>query len=241
MLLLNQLKDKVSGISMKNKYFLIISVVLFLTFVFFSKYVKAGHLKLVDFDTTIRVQNHIPVRLDEFMADGAILADPLVSTLLVLLVTGVVFVRGRGKRRFLALGIPLAFAVLTLIEIYGKNFVPHPGPPFFMVKHPTTIFPEFTVIQPYSYPSGHMARITFLGVVLLSLAIKRFGNLTISLIKKKPGLVLGAVFIVGYIIFIAVSRIYLGHHWLSDILGGAFLGASAGLVALSCFDQQGLV
>ncbi len=213
--------------------FFISGVILFASFVGFSKYVKAGNLKSTDFDATIRIQNHISSRFDEMMADGAILADPFVSSALVMIITGIAFVRIRGKRKLLVAAIPVAFVVLTLIEIYGKNFVPHPGPPFFMVKHPTTIFPEFTVIQPYSYPSGHTARITFLGVVLLSFIIKRLGKPTISLIKKNPGLLLGAVLIVAYIIFIGVSRIYLGHHWLSDIIGGTLLGSAFGAFSIS--------
>ncbi len=211
--------------------FFISGVFLFASFVGFSKYVKAGNLKNTDFDATIRIQNHISSRFDEIMADGAVLADPIVSSVFVILITGIVFVRARGKQKLLVSAIPIAFVVLTLLEVYGKNFVPHPGPPFFMVKHPTTIFPEFTVIQPFSYPSGHTARITFLGVVLLSFIIKRLGKPTISLIRKNSALLLGVVLIVAYIFFIAVSRIYLGHHWLSDIIGGLLLGSAFAVIS----------
>lgn len=213
---------------MKKLKFIISGILLLVVFALFSKYVKAGHLRNTDFATTIRIQNHIPSRFDEFMADGAIFADPIVSTGLVLLVTGVAFIRIKGKRKLLVAVIPLSFAALTILEVYGKNFVPHPGPPFFLIKHPTTIFPEFTVIQPFSYPSGHMARITFLGVITLFLTMKQFSNLAIL---RKRLWILVAVII--YMAFIGISRIYLGHHWFSDILGGALLGASAALTGLS--------
>lgn len=213
-------------IKSKRIVFLILSIFFLLVFAGFSKYVKAGYFKSIDFDTTVKIQNKIPARFDEIMADGAVLADPFVSTALVLLVSAIVFVRGRGKRKLLAIGIPLAFVALTLIEIYGKNFVPHPGPPFFMVKHPTTIFPEFTIIQPYSYPSGHTARIAFLAVVLSFLTIKQF----IKSPKLNKGLLIGLGLGL-YVAFIAISRIYLGHHWLSDILGGVSLGGAFGLLS----------
>lgn len=210
----------------KKSSIFIIGLSLLIGFVFFSRWVKHGALTNIDFNTTVRLQDKIPVRFDELMADGAIFADPFVSSGLVLLVTGIMFLRLRGKRKVLAFLIPFAFAALTLIEMYGKNFVPHPGPPFFMVKHPTTIFPEFTIIQPYSYPSGHMARITFLALIYVSLITYHLSQ------KRKKVLLLIVSLITGYVLFIGISRIYLGHHWLSDIIGGGLLGASSALLGV---------
>ncbi len=69
--------------------------------------------------------------------------------------------------------------------------------------------------EAFSFPSGHatMAAITF-GVlaVLASHAMSRWSR---SLVHATCGLV---------VISIAYSRIYLGVHWLSDVLGGLLLG-----------------
>lgn len=203
------------------KKLFIIAVLLFISFIVFSREVKRGFLKTTDFNTTVRLQNKIPGRFDEIMDDGGILADPIASSALVMMVASVIFLKSKGKKRLLTLAIPLAFLALTILEIYGKNFVPHPGPPFFMIKHPTTIFPKFHVVEPYSYPSGHTARVTFLAAILFLLTIKQYNNK--AMMRKRLWIIIG---LICYVIFIAVSRIYLGHHWLSDIIGGALLGAS---------------
>lgn len=209
--------------------FSIVGVVLLLAFIFFSREVKRGFLKSTDFNVTVKLQDKISPRYDQIMDDGAILIDPIVSSVIVLGLTGWVFVKTRGKRKLFAVIIPVAFVVLTLVEVYGKNFIPHPGPPFFMIKQPTTIFPQFHVVQPYSYPSGHAARATFIGIIFLSLVtghvLQKSGRL-----GMRRWMIGG---IVGYVVFIYMSRMYLGHHWLSDIIGGALLGGGFALFPLA--------
>ncbi|MBI2404724.1 phosphatase PAP2 family protein [Candidatus Gottesmanbacteria bacterium] len=216
---------------MKQKAtFFLLGVVLLGLFAGFSKYVKRGGLKKLDFDVTVKLQDNIPSRFDQLMDDGAILADGIVSSVLVLSITAWVCIGTKKKRFFLgAAAIPLAFFVLGVLEIYGKNMLPHPGPPFFMVKQPTTIFPKFHVVQPYSYPSGHAARSTFLGVIVGAIVFKRFASMPQ---KRKLFIFL----IAGYCVFVWVSRIYLGHHWLSDIVGGVLLGASVSLAAVGVLN-----
>lgn len=215
-------------IFMKQRiYIFMIAAVLLLGFMLFSREVKHGYLKSTDFDVTVKIQNKLSARYDQIMDDGAILIDPIVSSIIVLGLTGWTFMNVKGKRKIFAVSIPLAFMLLTLIEIYGKNFVPHPGPPFFMIKQPTTIFPQFHVVQPYSYPSGHAARATFIGILVSGVMYRVSRKVS----DRKRFWMLGAI--AGYVIFIYVSRVYLGHHWLSDIIGGALLGGGFALFPLA--------
>ncbi len=210
----------------KKLVFLCIGIGLLALFYVFSRQVRLGFLKQADFNTTVRLQDKIPARLDQLMDDGAVLADGIVSSVLVLGVTAWAFFRWKKKGMWWgALVIPMGFFVLGVLEIYGKNILPHPGPPFFMVKNPTTIFPKFHVVQPYSYPSGHAGRITFLAVIAAAFVMERFAKH-----KEKKMLMLTAI--VGYAVFVYVSRIYLGHHWLSDILGGILVGAASSIAAV---------
>ncbi|MBI5619976.1 phosphatase PAP2 family protein [Candidatus Gottesmanbacteria bacterium] len=204
----------------------VIGIVLFVLFTVFSREVKRGVMSQVDFDMTVKLQDKISSRFDQLMDDGAILADGVVSSGIVLGISVWGLVKKKGVRKAGVLMLPLAFATLTGIEIYGKNFVPHPGPPFFMIKRPTTIFPKFHVVQPYAYPSGHAARATFIALVVL--------HLTSYILRKKGTLGKYWVFggVAGYVVFVAISRIYLGHHWLSDIVGGILLGGSLGSFTL---------
>lgn len=81
----------------------------------------------------------------------------------------------------------------------------------------------FDTLNNYSFPSGHVLfYVGFFGFM---------GFLVYSLLKpsKKRGVLL--VIIGGPIALIGISRIYLGEHWASDVLGSYLLGSLI-LVAL---------
>lgn len=194
----------------------IVGLVCLLLFTVFSRQVRQGRFTSIDFDVTVKVQDQVAkldiARFEGILEDIGVLANPAFSTV----ATGVLTVWAFKKRRFAALLIPVAFAVMTLAEIYGKSVVHHPAPPFFMLKNPTTIFPTYHVWEEFSYPSGHAARATFLAIVFFYVMKKRLWL----------GLAIGL-----YIGVISLSRIYLGHHWVSDILGGILLGSAFALLA----------
>lgn len=76
-----------------------------------------------------------------------------------------------------------------------------------------------------SFPSGHTILVTAL-FGFLAMLIAHYSSPT----RRKIPLLIASFFILS----VALSRIYLGEHWLTDVLGGLFLGlACAGLVHLS--------
>lgn len=207
---------------MKRLHLVILAISLLLSFTLFSRYVKSGGMKEFDFAVTVKLQERIDnssrLRLarltGEIMEGATFLASPLVSSIAVLSITLVTYIK-RKKWRVTALVILLAFGIMTIAEIYGKSVVHHPAPPFFLLKNPTTVFPKYYVWEDYSYPSGHAARAMFLSV-LLFFTMKR---------RVKAAFGLGI-----FIVLISISRIYLGHHWLSDVIGGSLLGHGSGLL-----------
>jgi membrane-associated phospholipid phosphatase len=151
--------------------------------------------------------------------DVAVNAHTLVGQLPVTL-TAAVLVALVAQRRlggYAWLG-PLFILATGGIELVFKYIAAHPGPPKEFIRafgNPLGLPPEWK--PPYAFPSGHMARITFLTVVLA------------SLFPSRVVFVLG-----GAVVALSVfARVYIGDHWISDSLGGVALGGAVALAAVA--------
>ncbi len=205
--------------------FIVSGILLLVFFALSSRYIKQGGMRDTDFAVTVKIQERIDTSsrlraarlVGEVMEGSTFLASPEVSVIAVLVITVVAaFDRKKKRIRWTAVTIPIVFALLVLGEMYGKNVVHHPAPPFFMIKNPATIFPKYYINDEFSYPSGHAARAMFLAMILWFIT------------KKKK---LGTLLTLGlYVGLVGLSRLYLGHHWLSDVFGGVLLGSACALL-----------
>lgn len=107
-----------------------------------------------------------------------------------------------GKHGRLGLVILAAIAASLALTFTFQYLALRPRPEEVRLLFPTPNFP--------SYPSGHAA-VAFAVALVLALFLRRWWGLSLA----GAGL-------------IALSRVYLGYHYPSDIFAGAVLGAGAG-------------
>jgi undecaprenyl-diphosphatase len=132
------------------------------------------------------------------------IAGQMEVTALVALMLTLVWWRRDGTRGL----VPMLLFAGVAIEVILKHLVRHPGPPDDLSRN-IPLLPFAHGSSPYSFPSGHMLRVTFLAALMTPQWA--FWTLT------------GAM---------ALTRIYLHEHWASDVIGGFLLGAAlAGLAA----------
>lgn len=204
---------------MKTKLFLLS---LFCTFLFtwFSYTVAKERWQKIDFDTTVKVQDHISRRFDGVFSYFSLLGSAELTVGFCIVFALLVLIR----MRWLAVLGWLMVVPASMAEVFGKLMVFHPGPPVFFHRSilPTGL-PSFYVHTNFSYPSGHMTRTIFIITVFVSMLFFSSKNYSYRFI------VFSALVLLAFMM--GITRVYLGEHWLSDVIGGALLGSATGFFA----------
>lgn len=139
------------------------------------------------------------------------------SILLLITIISLIFF----KDKFIGISIGMNGFLIYLLNLLLKNI--------FAIPRPDII----TLIEEngYSYPSGHaMASFAFYGFIIYMLN----KNLKTSIFKK-----LIIISLVLLILFIGFSRIYLGVHHFSDIIGGYLISAAYLIIFIKLIAKLG--
>ncbi len=167
-------------------------------------------IPVIDTATTVFLHGLASPTLDALMAAATFLgSSPVLAAVVGLAVVLLVVRRRRVEAAFLV----IAFVGTLVLNDMLKMLVQRPRPGFDWAE----VWPET------SFPSGHSMN-SFVVYVAIALLIWHIWG-------RRAGMV-ALVLAIALVVSVGISRIYLGAHWLSDVIGG-YLAAALWLLVLA--------
>jgi membrane-associated phospholipid phosphatase len=167
---------------------------------------------IIKVDATISsiINNSGSSLTDDFMIWMSIYGREVVWPVVIVFMS--IFAGWKGKK--IALILVISFLIIIPLNTLFKNFFERPRPP--VETQEIHIFQE----TDFAYPSGHASIVTAGALTLITL-YRREKELILSIILACEAAL------------VCISRIYLGDHYLFDVIGGILLGAGISLLSIS--------
>jgi len=191
-----------------NKNRLLVNTLFVITtaFIVLSCFIYFFPLSSLDLDISREIQEHHNVTLDRLMAMISIFGTMPYSAITVG-VAALLFFKFKLRKEALFI---LLTALSGLVSSLIKLLINRPRPAKDLVR-------IIEITREQSFPSGH----TLFYTVFFGFLIIIMGNLkSVNHYFRKAIICLSSAMI----LLIPFSRIYLGAHWFTDVLGGALLG-----------------
>ena len=195
------MKEKIKTKIKNNRYIIYISIPFLLIILLITAKVIAGRELYIDkLAYQIFIEKLRNDKLTTFMKLATKLSNP--EIMIVIAIISIIICIKFIKNKKLSLGIILNLAGITIINQILK----------FIFRRERPIGYRLIEMSGYSFPSGHaMVSLAFYGLLIY---------ITKRLVKNKYLKILLIILNIAIIILIGVSRIYLGVHYLSDVLTG---------------------
>lgn len=200
-----------------NKYYLITLFILLIVFMitklYFSDYINKIDISVASFITEKVINNNLTsgIKLLTHLGSSVVLVSITLLTLFI--------IKDKGYFMNISLNLALAF----ILSVLYKNFIKRERPSVSLIKKPSD----------YSFPSGHtMCSVAFYGF-LIYLVNKNIKN---KYIKISLNILFSLV-----ILIVPFTRIYLGVHYLSDVLMGALLGFISLMMYINYIEKENIL
>lgn len=198
-------KSRVAG--RRHQLFFYFGFILLVSFLILTYFVKKDGNFIFDLQITNAIQLISTPGFDQLMTFVSFMGNYYQSIALLVIVTAFFLVIDKKKE---ALFLFVSTAGVSLMSLILKAFVARPRP------SPDLIHQVGEYLRNDSFPSGHVLfAMGFFGILLY---------FSFIFLKKKILRYTLVSLLSLCIIFMGISRIYLGAHWFSDTLGSYLIG-----------------